>query len=173
MSATAKNKTNNKGVTTMEAHNRYYKNLASEAVTIKFINNEKAQTKFENKLERNEHLVECNKEGVILGSESKDVVQAYMDIATLKKRLEESLKTQVEQQVEIERLNEQINVLQTVQIKPLEEREEPQTNEVVQTLVKKEVDSKIPLKPNNTEVIKKPVAKKKRKPVKRKVVTNK
>jgi regulator of replication initiation timing len=159
----------------MEKHNRYYKNLNTEAVTIKYIDCDEANTKFEKKLARNEHIVECNKDGVILGSESKDVVQAYADITSLKKQLAESVQREIELNIEVDRLNRIINHQQQqttdTEIKPIETTEDVVNTEVVTNVVNIETFDGVPVANSNDEVVKLGVKRKKRKTTKKKTTT--
>jgi len=71
---------------------RYYTNIGlnkdQRSVLIANINSANDDIKLDNKLLRNENLIECNKSGTPIGEENSDVLEAYQTIATLKKQVE-------------------------------------------------------------------------------------
>lgn len=76
----------------MDFKKRYMINLdlseENRTVQTYAIVSEDDEKKFNNKLERHDYFVECNKDGVIIGNEDKEVASAYNTINTLKKEIE-------------------------------------------------------------------------------------
>lgn len=169
---------------------RYYINLNQPKehrnVTPREIRDDKDEQKFNDKLIRCKHIVETNKDGIVLDELDQHTEAEYNELIATKKRLQEALEREVNYLKKIEEQDKTIVTLRyqleettkSNEIKPLETHDGNENDKDDMTVVENEKVDSVAINANNDDVtenkttpvkrkMKRATTKKTKKPVKK------
>jgi seryl-tRNA synthetase len=168
----------------MEQTTRYYINLNKAKdkrdVAIREIRDEQEKQAFEAKLVRNKNLVESTKDGIVLDELDSATEKEYNELISVKSKLNESIKREIELIETINELKQEITGINEAianrqeqvngiaEIKPLETTGTPVNNNPNTVVVEIEKVNSVPVNTNENVVTKVVTKPKKRKMGRRK-----